>query len=440
VQEDQVTIPFVLTSGERHAHLIQMDEIAKSLVPKSAKESIIGRVEHPISFENAAATMFAVSTQQTCILTKRDATVGLGFESVAQRKKRREAAKPQPPEAPLAVATAKALLDDGDDEVSTVSEILDPLCEISFQHLINKVGEDYENTGNGYIEVIRDGTEIVALWHYFAPSVFKFLEGGTSGDYHYEVNAPSGTTKFARFGDIEGFLKRNPSLQQTRITEMIPFKMPTACHDHYGLPQWLGCTVWLELAQHLMSFEHDYYKNRAVPDLLVLVKGRQIPADAWTKIKEAVQGLAGPGNRHKTLTLNIPFADVEVQIERLNAEIREKIAESWPTVELGIVSAHRVPPLLAGIVTPGKMAAANELPNALVAFQTLYVAQHQRIFEAVLGNTLGGSENGVSGLTKTDFLLRRITDFYDMGQLDTMARMKQPVTGSARNLQQGLKE
>jgi hypothetical protein len=86
------------------------------------------------------------------------------------------------------------------------------------------------------------------------------------------------------------------------------------------------------------------------------------------------------------------------------------------------------------------MAAANELPNALVAFQTLYIAQHQQVFELKLGQTLGTA--GL-GLEPTDFLLKKITDFYDLGQVETMSRMRETATqaqAEGRKLEDGLKE
>ena len=47
------------------------------------------------------------------------------------------------------------------------------------------------------------------------------------------------------------------------------------------------------------------------------------------------------------------------------------------------------------------------------------------------------------GLEPTDFRLRKITDFYDMGQVDTMSRMRETATEASfrgRELDQGLEE
>ena len=101
-----------------------------------------------------------------------------------------------------------------------------------------------------------------------------------------------------------------------------------------------------------------------------------------------------------------------------------------------------VPPLLAGIVVPGKMAAANELPNALLGFQTLVIGPAQRSLWTILSQTLGGGD-GVRGIGPGDLRLRAITDEFDMGKVDTTARMKQPVAeaqAQGRDPAAGLKQ
>jgi hypothetical protein len=435
----------------------RIELIKQSLVPQGRSVGrAVGRAAHPINMTNAINTMYAVSTQMTCIQTKRDATVGLGFETEEDRKKREDkkaldqvmqsrALGQDKPSAPPPKPVAKVDPPSQNDAQSKVEQILDPLCgEFGFQSLINQTGEDYENTGNGYFEAIREtpGGPVTELWHVPAPAVFVNQEA-KAADFHFEVDDTSGKTlKFARFGDLEEFRSRFPTLGQERVTELVHFKMPTAASPHYGLPQWLAGIVWLELAQHALSFENDYYQNRAVPDLMLLLTGRKVNQEDIDKIKEALKKTIGPGQRHRTLVFNFEQPELNVKLERLTNEDREKISESWPSIELGIVSAHRVPPLLAGIVTPGKMAAANELPNALVAFQTLYIEQHQRIFSKVLGSTLGSQEAGL-GLAPTDFLLRRITDRFDMGQMDTMSQMRQTATEASqqgRKLSDGLKQ
>lgn len=435
--------------------------LRKELNPtmRSNQTRHVGEVLPPINFDAAAKMMFAVNIQETCIRTKRDATVGLGFEGEEEKQARERQkelddkahsmamegpdAKPKPkakPPADAKQAVAKAVEEMADKPQSKVEELLDPLCgDEGFQSLLNRVGEDYENTGNGYIEVVRDGGEITALWHMPAAAVRVYVEEERP-HFHYVVQDQSGTLKYARFGDLEEMQSR-VDVQQELVTELIHFRQPTSFDPYYGIPSWLSCTSWLELAQKVMQYDFDYFNNRAVPDLAVLITGAKVPDSDLKLLSDSLKETVGAGKRHRTLVSNLSHPEAKVQVERLNADNRERFSDLWTNIQLQIVSTHRVPPLLAGVVLPGKMAAANELPNALVAFQTLYIAQHQRIFEQTLRRTLGG-EGGV-GLQPGDLRLRKITDFYDMGQMDTMARMRETATEASlrgRELEDGLKD
>lgn len=414
-----------------------------------------GEQEHPINYEAAVAMMLASNIQETCIRTKRDATVGLGFESEEERQAREKEKelsqrshdmamgldskpKAKPPGDPKQ-AVSKAASEP--KSKSKVEEILDPLCgDHGFQCLMNQCGEDYENTGQCYMEVVREGTAIVGIWHMPSSAVKVFNE--TKKPFqHFVVHQRNGDLRYAAFGDLEDMQARN-QINQEQVTELIHIKQPTSLHPDYGLPSWLSCTPWLELGQKVMQCDFDYFSNRAVPDLLVMLTGAKVPDADMKSLKEQIAGTVGDGKRYRSILANFPNPDTKALIERLNSDNREKFMDLWTMLQLQVVSTHRVPPLLAGVVLPGKMAAANELPNALVAFQTLYVQQHQRNFERRLGLTLGGADAGL-GLTPEDFRLRKITDYYDIGQMDTMSRMRETVTEATQNgrkLEEGLKQ
>lgn len=379
--------------------------------------------------------MLAVDMQMTCIHTKRDATVGLGFESDEAKQKREDAKNAPPPVAAGGTGPAKPVAKA--DEKSKVEEVLDPMCEFGFQGLISQVGEDYENTGNGYIEVVRNGTQIESLHHLPASLVYVFNETDKI-NHHFEVSDLKGVMKYAKFGDLEGFKSRNTDVTQEVITELIHFRQPTSFNPSYGIPSWLACVPWLELAQMVQGYHFDFFQNRAVPDLLVIFEGGKIQPEDMTAIQNQLRETVGAGKRHRSLVINPAQPDITCKVERLAQESNTSFDTLWSTIQLKLVSSHRIPPLLAGVTLPGKMAAANELPNALVAFQSLYVQPHQRVFELQLRKTLGAE----LGLEK-EFNCKKITDYYDMGQMDTMSRMKQPAAAAqaqGRSLADGLKD
>lgn len=455
-----------------------VSDLRKALVPKvvSNQGRREGRVAQPIDFAAAAQLMAAVSIQEVCIMTKRDAIVGLGFETEeeaqarAKKKELEDAAQsmalngPQKPgekkpAGPVAKAfppepskdpAAPADPNDPTDPAaapkpkSKVEEILDPLCEDDFSGLMNKVAEDYCNSGNGYIEVVRNGDdgEILALWHMPASAVHVFNEKDKPFK-HFEVDDElASVIKYAQWGDAAAMRARMKIVAGKQITELIHFKQPTARNPSYGLPDWTSCVPWLELAQMVQQCDFDYFQNRAVPDLLVMITGKKVVDSEMVALSNSLRETVGARKRHRSVVANISAPETEVTFERLQSDNRERFSDLWTTIQLSVVSTHRIPPLLAGISLPGKMAAANELPNALIAFQTLFIDQHQKVIEQKLGKTLGSPEAGL-GLKATDFKLKKITDAYDMGQVDTMSRMRETTTQAqleGRKLEDGLKE
>lgn len=463
-----------------------VSSLRKALETKPDKAAISnqgrlkGRVPHPFDFEAAQNLINACHIHEVCIFTKRDSIVGLGFETeeeAQQRARKRELenaahaaaiagdpkAKPPggPPkdkpvakELPMPPASDKPKDPAQQADLSApkprskVEEVLDPLCDDGFQSLLNQLGEDYVTGGRAYLEVVRqsEGGPIIGLWHMPAGRVFRFNED-EKPFFHYEVDdyhdGGARALKYARWMDAQRVRSKVlVSGGQEKVTELIEFKQISARQRDYGLPDYFGCVPWLELAQFVMQYDFDYFQNRAVPDLLVMLTGKKVAPEEMKQFVESLKSTVGGKNRHRSIVANFSAPDLVATVERLTADNRERFGDLWSAIQLAVVSAHRVPPLLAGVSLPGKMAAANELPNALIAFQTLYVDQQQQVFERVFGRTLGSDEAGL-GLQPNDFRLRKITDAYDMGQVDTMSRMRETTTEaqmSGRKLEDGLKQ
>lgn len=439
----------------------------KSDVPDPVRAShqgvIIGRVQHPMDFDAVRRFQTANEHHSACIQAKVQATVGLGFVTEQEEEEERELD-------PLTGQPTKPK--DGDIAmISKVDEVLNPLCAGTWQETFSDVIEDFIQTGNGYLEVVRggDGDEITGLHHIPAHEVFVFIEDAFY-NRHYEVDSAASPTAeystettrhFAVFGDRDGFLERagsqgdlpiqfNISEDDRLVSEVIHFRRPTSLDRYYGWPDWVAAVASIELVQMLMQHHFDFFLNRGVPELIALFLGSKIDKKDWDEITTALQAATGLTNQSRSLVANLPSftpEETEVMIQHLaqeNNDDGDKFKNMRENLALGIVSAHRVPPLLAGIQIPGKLGATNELPNALMLFQLLVAGPYQRLISQTLGTTLGNPEiNGGLGLTPEDFKFRRITAEIDLGNMDTVARMRQsPMQANAegRDLSQGVKE
>lgn len=394
-----------------------------------------GLKPHPFDMSRMAQFLLSNEHHSTCINTKVESTVGLGFvteESKARRKSGDTSIYPI--------------------EESKVDKILNELCDESWSNVLTPVAEDFHTRGGGLIEVKRSeprqDADIVGLHPIPAASARIYVED-TSGNRHWQINGSDGDEKhFPRFGDMDEFFDRNKGLSEENrknVSEVIYIPDPTILSRWYGYPRWLAAVAAIELNQCLMQERYDFYLNRGVPEFMLFVLGAKLPTEDWEKIEAAIRANIGLGNGHKSMALNLEQKDMTIQVEKLRSDTQEnEFMGMGDTLSMKIVSAHRVPPLLAGIAIPGKMGAANELTNALVAFQTLVIGPVQRRFRQALTTTLGNPLlNGGLQLTGEDFTFNQITDQFNMGQMDTIARMRETIVDAKQNgrdLSDGLKD
>jgi len=378
----------------------------------------------------------------TCINAKTSATVGLGFLNEAEKRERQESRMPQQID-PAATAQQTVVRQSAMPlyEPANADKVLDPLTTISWHDTLMDACEDYWDTGNGYIEVVRRGGRIKGLHHVPSTNVYIHVDSDKH-EYHYVLKGEGSSMDrhFAVFGDKQEFMRRvsNNAVANTgagsidvkdedSISEIIHFRRPSSRSKWYGSPDWVSAVPMIELGQMLHQYKFDFFLNRGVPEFLLFITGAKVGDAEWTVIENAVKANIGLGNSHKSSAINLPGPNFQIQVEKLAMESKgeDDFEKTKGTIALSVVTSHKVPPLLAGIQIPGKLGATNELSQALIAFQSLVIGQAQRLFQATLARTLG--EDGSVDVSGEDFTFKTITDDLDPQKMDTIGKMHQPL-------------
>ncbi len=371
-----------------------LQAILKSVTDADPSRQADQAGELVLPFDFGAATTFRIHNvhHAACVKRRREAMVGLGHVIDEEKK---EAGQKQ----------------------SNVALTLNNKSRKSWQTTITQAAEDYITVGNAYLEVVRpsgSGSPISGIHYVPACNVRIVLEDDRGINRHFRVlNGSSrastggratdrGDLIMAEFGDLADLERRakEPLPGLTRLererggfSELIHIPQPTAGQDRwYGFPDWLAATGYVELTQAALQSQFDLFSNRGVPEFLLFLLGSKVNDKTWDEMSTVFDGYVGLGNQHQSSMFNLPDPDIKVQVERLalegiaNGTFFKDMMEVLSTT---IVSAHGVPPNLAGIVLPGKIAAANEISASVMGFQTLVVGPAQVHFQEILGCALG---------------------------------------------------
>ncbi len=209
--------------------------------------------------------------------------------------------------------------------------------EMSFVDLRRRKREDEEITGNAYWEVLRDRAERIAGFSHVESFTVrlcrlddefteytqkrrtltqafedvrrfkrfrKFVQKvGTRAVYFKEFGDPrimsSATGKVyeneAKMIEEEG--KVRPA------TEMMHFKIPSS-RSAYGIPRWIGNLLSVMGSRQSEDVNFQYFENKSVPPLAVLVSGGRLTKDSVEKLESFIKNeIRGKENFHKILII-----------------------------------------------------------------------------------------------------------------------------------------
>lgn len=410
--------------------------------------------EHPHNFEELHRLLDINETHAAAVQAKAAALTGLGFRS------------------------------------PKIAKVLDELTEEGFQTELNATSLDFIVTGNGALEVTSRGGSIKGIRSLPAADIKIATESASGVPFHYEYQAVTsasagassdGIVRFCAFGQKEQFIARmrahygdkTDKVDADAISEVIFFadRIPTK-DAFYGWPTYLSALQYIDKSAHMSQHESDFFLNRCVPEFLLFLLGRKIDKPTMDLLCSTFGDMKGLGNQFRSGIFNLPDAAMRVEAIKLGLEASgdgQMMAMHRQSTVESILSAHMLPGLLA-MVQSGKKnpGATNEFPNALQAFQILWVALKQRYFSQVLARTFGKDPRiplepedfmpegeledqipGMEGMPRkikpgTHYNgFRTLLDEIDINQADTLSRMKQtPMQAKAegRDLSKGLKK
>lgn len=331
------------------ARLLRKDEIEKDSQQVSGEQALMGRHEHPFNMDELGDLATANLWHAACITAKAVASVGLGYRFAAKR---------------------------GEDDSAERDKAEDLVPDNSFSGFCAEIVEDLESCGNAYIEVERgkSASEIARL-NLVPPGTMWVMQDG-----NYQQRIGTKTAIFVPYG----------SKERDGRNEILHIKTRTPRSRYYGLPKWLGAIPDLILDQNAVLYQIRFFENSAMPDFAVIVEGGELTEDAEKKIADLLStNFKGVNNAHRTIYIPSPDPSVKIRLEPLN-----KIGRDADFVGLRaqsrdfVVSAHRVPPRIVGIVTAGQLGGGGETIGQLQIFDQTVCDPIRQKLGKILGKTI----------------------------------------------------
>jgi len=418
---------------------------SSEIVLNSAKIGLI-RHPHPINVDAAYSLKDISGHHSSCIQAKKYCTVGLGFIDGADSTKKAKTDEE-------AIQMTESLLSGQGRVESKVDKHLDDLTYFGFFNELCDAVEDFMDTGTGYLEVSRDANDKITgisqipskdIWvcSYNGKPFFLYQPAGQAAPSQYWAMFGIANKEWLLSND--GPIKSRSRPAKEKVSEIIPFIQPSNRVKYYGYPDWISASVDIDLLKKSKQYKTDFYHNRGVLDKVLAVTGEAVNTEDWERIKASLKASIGAGNNFNSMALNLSNEKAKVEVKNMGADgnTEDQFAKDMETLTQNIVSSHRVPPLLANILIPGKLGASNEFINALIGFQLLVINPFQNVIEKMLAKTLGGDE-GVEGLNPDDFRLRTITSQIDINGMDAISRSRSEATSgdnADRDYGDGVKE
>jgi len=185
-----------------------------------------------------------------------------------------------------------------------------------------------------------------------------------------------------QFGYLDGY----GALQPFKPGEILHLKEPDPEQDIYGKPQWLGAADDIMVNEAATLFRLKYYKNGAHMGFVLVLSDPTLSEKDVQAIQENVKKSKGIGN-FKSLFLNIGDRNKNADDAIKLIPIGEmKTNSDWDkvkdTTRDSIMSAHRVPPVLAGML-PELNGGAGDLDKVMKNFYENEIRPLQVIFEQI---------------------------------------------------------
>lgn len=242
-------------------------------------------------------------------------------------------------------------------ELAIVDSYFDAVCpDVPWKTLIRQAKRNYENTGNLYIETVRDGLKTVQI-NLPASHNMRLIKQDKNPTYYthryvdpsegYKIKTKKAQKYFRRFvqvdnngqplvyfkefGDPRNIDKRTGEVITGKVnpnqlaTEIIHLKIYSA-RSPYGIPRWISRVISIQGSRRAEEVNYFTLSNNHVPTMFVMVENGSLTPGSVERLRELIETQVAGNPNHGVIVIleaegveynfnitNSPQAKVKIQ-------------------------------------------------------------------------------------------------------------------------------
>ena len=228
--------------------------------------------------------------------------------------------------------------------------------EESLRDVFNLVSKDYITFGNAWIQSVKVGSR--TNYYYIDATKVRIKTDRSAiivSDYWREI----GNGKYSTKPHVE------ISLNKKKGTHAIQLMRHSPEYNFYGLPDYIGALNWIDVEYRIPKYNLDRFDNGFFPSALIQMFGS--PPEGTTAkqyVKSMVSNFTDEANNSKIVAEMLDSPEQAAKITTFESEKQGEFEKLAEMAKVNIISAHRIPPVLAMIETAGKLGGNQQISES----------------------------------------------------------------------------
>ena len=236
-----------------------------------------------------------------------------------------------------------------------------------------QLGDDFENYGNGYLEVVGIKGQRPKIYNVSPTSLRALMnaEGNEVIAYQYYT----GLTKFLRISATKD--------SENNFRYIFHIKNANDLSQVYGVPTWLSCTQSIDINYAIDTFIENFMENNGRFDWLVITQGQPLSKTAKEGLKTALSSVKGVENAGKSGYISADY-ETEVKVVQLNPVNHDSFLKGKGEYQMQIIQSHGLSSNAVSFSQGGNSIAGNETIGSLRKDYETYIKPEQLFLETKL--------------------------------------------------------